>query len=66
MEIANNTSTTIGAYQTTYGLQNSGNVSSSSSGNAQATDSVQLSSAAQVAAMHTDGMTVNQILRIQD
>ena len=61
MEITNKTSTTVDGYRSTYGLQNSGNVSSSSSGNAQAGDSVQLSPSAQVAAMHTNGMTVNQI-----
>jgi hypothetical protein len=54
MEITNNTSITVDAYQSTYGLQ-------LSSGNAQTGDSVQLSPSAQIAAMHTDGMTVNQI-----
>lgn len=61
MEVTNNTTTTVDAYQSTYGLQNSGSVASSSSVNTQPTDSVQLSATASVAAMHSDGMTVNQI-----
>ena len=62
MMITNNsTSSTVGGYQPTPGLQNLGNASGSSSGNAPVADTVQLSTTAQVTAMYTDGMSVQEI-----
>lgn len=57
------TASVVGAYQPTYGLSNAGSATGSSSGSgaAAAEDTVQLSTTAQVAALHTSGMSVKQI-----
>lgn len=57
----NSTLSTVGADQPTLGLQNLGNASGSSSGNAPGGDTVQLSTTAQVTVMYTDGMNVQEI-----
>lgn len=55
------TVSTVGTYQPAFGLQTLGNVSSDSAGSVSGGDTVKLSTTAQVAAMHTNGMSVKQI-----
>jgi len=61
----NSTSSTVGQYQPTVALQNLGDAPSGSSGNAAGGDTVQLSTTAQVTAMHADGMSVQQLLQVR-